>query len=124
MSIISVSYLGLFFGLIGTLLGGIIGIIINIDSDKEISFILQLSAGIMISISCFELIPEAMNLSNINIVLLGIILGITMMEMCNRKIANIGNKNPFLKTGLIIAVRNCISQYSRRTCHWKRIWKF
>ena len=56
--ILKTTILGLFFGTFGTTLGGIIGVIIKKNSNKFLSFILAFASGLMMSIICFDLIPE------------------------------------------------------------------
>lgn len=73
--ILNTTILGLIFGTLGTTLGGIIGVSIKTQSNKFLSFILEFAAGLMVAIVCFELIPEAMELSSIFTVIIGIILG-------------------------------------------------
>ena len=110
--IIETTLIGLFFGTFGTTIGGIIGIYLNKISNKFISFILAFSSGLMLSIICFDLIPEAMNISNILNVLIGIIVGIITMIICDLLIQkkfnsnNIINKksNSLLKLGIIISI--------------------
>lgn len=67
----------------------------------------------MTAIVCFELIPEAMELTTIYYVLTGIILGIISMIICdilvnnkfNRKYKNnVKKTNNLLKTGIIISI--------------------
>ena len=64
-AILHTTLLGLFFGTFGTTIGGILGAFLNKPSSKMLSFILQFAAGLMISIICFDLIPEALEISNI-----------------------------------------------------------
>lgn len=63
-AIINTTLLGLFFGTFGTTIGGILGAFLNKPSSKMLSFILQFAAGLMISIICFDLIPEALEISD------------------------------------------------------------
>lgn len=81
--LLKVTVLGLFFGTFGTTIGGILGIVIKKPSNKMLSFILSLAAGLMTAILSFDLIPEALNIASIKNVLLGIILGIVCMIICN-----------------------------------------
>lgn len=108
-NIIITSLLGLFFGTFGTTLGGIIGVNFKNPSNKVLSFILSLASGLMIAVVCFELVPESANISKISTVILGIILGITMMIFCdvfvekkfnNKKIKG----NSLLKTGIVVSI--------------------
>ena len=110
--IINTTFLGLFFGTIGTTIGGIIGCIIKNNSNKFLSFILSFAGGLMMSIICFDLIPEALHISNISESIIGILLGIVVMTVCdvivdnkfNNKIINNKKQNNLLKTGIIISI--------------------
>ena len=122
--ILQTTLLGLFFGTFGTTIGGIIGVIIKKQSNKFLSFILSFASGLMMSIICFDLIPEAMNISSISGVILGIILGIIMMIACdiivekkfrqnlngNHGIKN-NKKNNLLKTGIVISIGLAIHNF-------------
>lgn len=105
-----ISLYGLIFGMVGTTLGGIIGTFLNIKSNKLLGFILEFAAGLMTAVICFDLIPEALQISNITICILGIFIGIFTMILCNNfvdKYCNDSNKiksNSLLKTGIIIAI--------------------
>lgn len=113
--------LGLFFGTFGTTLGGMIGVFIKKETNKFLSFILSFASGLMMSIICFDLIPEAMNISNITTVIIGIIFGIIMMIFCdliverkfndNSKFENKNNNNNLLKTGIIVSIGLAIHNF-------------
>ena len=108
-NLLKTTLIGLFFGTFGTTIGGIIGVTVKNTSKKFLSFILAFASGLMISIVCFDLIPEAFNLTGILNVFIGIVLGIIVMIICDvlvdRKF-NIKhkNKNSLLKTGIIVSI--------------------
>lgn len=105
-----ISIYGLFFGMIGTTFGGILGSIIKLKTNKSLSFILEFAAGLMTAVICFDLIPETLNVSNVTICILGVFVGIFAMILCNNFIDKIYKKqnrlksNTILKTGIIIAI--------------------
>ena len=108
---LQISLLGLFFGTIGTTLGGIIGIFTKRNSNKFLSFVLAFASGLMLAVVCFDLIPEALELTSIFTVLLGIILGIITMIGCDilvNKKFNIDKTNTknmsLVKTGIIVSI--------------------
>ncbi len=111
-NIINTTILGLFFGTFGTTLGGIIGVKFKNTSKKFLSFVLSLASGLMISIVCFDLVPEAMEIGKFSNMILGVIFGIATMIICdvavqkkfstNPKHKN--NTNSLLKTGIIVSV--------------------
>lgn len=105
--------IGLFFGTFGTTIGGIIGVCFKKTSNRFLSFILSFAAGLMLSIVCFDLIPEALNMSGIFNVVIGIIFGIIIMIICDTLVkkkfdnnssmlSNTGNS--LLKTGIIVSI--------------------
>ncbi len=65
----------------------------------------------MLAIICFDLIPEALEITNIATVILGILLGVIIMIGCdvvvqrkfNRKAKN-QQKSQLLKTGMVVSI--------------------
>lgn len=118
MEIMKTTILGLFFGTFGTTLGGIIGIVIKKQSNKFLSFILAFASGLMMSVICFDLLPEAMGISNVINVVIGTIIGIIIMILCdilvekkfstNRKLKD---NNSLLKTGIIVSIGLAIHNF-------------
>lgn len=109
--LIKTTIIGLFFGTFGTTIGGLIGITFKNTSNKFLGFILSLASGLMISIVCFDLIPEALEISAISVIILGILFGVCSMILCdilvqkkfNTSIKN-RNNNTLLKTGIIVSI--------------------
>lgn len=70
----------------------------------------------MTAIICFELIPEALEIASLPVVLLGIIVGIIMMIICDllvdKKFSK-GDKsaNNLLKTGIIVSIGLAIHNF-------------
>lgn len=110
--LLKTTLIGLFFGTFGTTLGGIIGLTFKKTSNKFLSFILSLASGLMISIVCFDLVPEALEISNISFVILGILFGVICMIACDMLVQNKFNtsvkyaktSNSLLKTGIIVSI--------------------
>ena len=110
--------IGLFFGTFGTTIGGIIGVISKRKSKKFLSFVLSLASGLMMSIISFDLVPEALKISNITNVLIGTILGIIMMIICDKVVEKYFtikdkkfNENSLLKTGIIVSIGLAINNF-------------
>lgn len=106
---LKISLLGLFFGTIGTTLGGLIGIFTKRNSNKFLSAVLSFASGLMLAVVCFDLIPEALQMTSIYTVLLGVILGIATMIGCdilvNKKFKLEGSTNlGLVKTGIIVSI--------------------
>lgn len=122
-NLIKITLIGLFFGTFGTTLGGILGVSFKNTSNKFLSFILSLAAGLMVSVVCFELIPEAMEISDTITVLFGILIGIVCMIFCDvvvqKKFNNSSrinrikadDKKELLKTGIIVSIGLAIHNF-------------
>lgn len=116
--ILKTTLLGLFFGTFGTTLGGIFGVVIKRNSNKFLSFILSFASGLMMSVICFDLIPEALGISNIYGIVFGILIGIVSMIFCDilvqkkfsaNKVNN--QKENLLKTGIIVSIGLAIHNF-------------
>ncbi len=119
MEILKTTILGLFFGTFGTTLGGIIGVVIKKHSNKFLSFILAFASGLMMTVICFDLLPEALGISNIVNVIIGTIIGIVSMIFCDilvEKKFSVNSKtkgmeNNLLKTGIIVSIGLAIHNF-------------
>lgn len=117
--IIKTSIIGLFFGTFGTTIGGIIGVVTKKHSKKFLSFVLAFASGLMMAIICFDLIPEALEISNIVNAIIGIFLGIVMMIFCDKLVekkfniqeSNVSKNNSLLKTGIIVSIGLAIHNF-------------
>ena len=116
-TILNTTILGLIFGTLGTTLGGVLGATIKTKSNKFLSFILEFAAGLMVAIVCFELIPEAMEVSNMLTVIIGIIIGVIIMIFCDNLVnykyskKNIFKMNSLMKTGIIVGIGLAIHNF-------------
>ena len=114
--ILKTTLIGLFFGTFGTTLGGVIGVTIKKNSNKFLSFILSFASGLMMSIICFDLIPEALEIASIINVIFGIITGMIAMILCDSIVKdkfnskNVGN-NTLLQTGIIVSIGLAIHNF-------------
>lgn len=106
----SISFIGLLSGIIGTGLGGVIALLIKTSSNRLQGVILEFSAGLMLSVVCFDLMPEAFRLGGVGMGCLGVVLGtliiiilddiIRKMDIVKKAVADRG----ILRTGILMAV--------------------
>ncbi len=107
MNILKNTLLGLFFGTFGTTLGGIIGLKFDKTSNKTLSSILSFASGLMMSIVCFDLIPEALEIADFATVVTGVGIGIIVMIVCDIIVQNklsYRSNNSLLKTGIACGI--------------------
>ena len=114
-NISEITMYGVFFGMVGTTLGGVLGTIFKVKSNKFLSFILEFAAGLMTAVICFDLIPEALEIVSITLCIFGVLLGVISMIFCdtlvNKVYSKKENENSLLKTGIIICIGLAIHNF-------------
>jgi len=72
-------------GVCGTGLGGLVAVaVLKRPSEKITCWLLMFAAGVMTSIVCFGLVPEAIVLSGVLISIVGLIVGVVVIMLLNR----------------------------------------
>jgi ZIP family zinc transporter len=91
----------------GLLIGIIVSLIIKGKGRRLNILAFAFMGGLMIGIVCFDLIPEAIDLSNVYITLAGLILGLILSLLLDGKLGLIKattQDNRFLKSGIFLAI--------------------
>lgn len=108
--LLKVSAIGLVSGIVGTSIGGLMAFFVTNISNRVLSFILEFSAGLMTAVVCFELIPEAFELSGTILAFLGIFAGIfiiiaieNFLRSINFKKRRMCNEGLF-RAGILMAI--------------------
>ena len=71
-------------GVLGTGLGGLIGALLQKDSNRTVSLLLSFAGGVMLSVVCFDLVVEAIDTNaGIFTVILAIALGVAITYALN-----------------------------------------
>ena len=80
-------------GIGGTGLGGLIGALLQKDSNRTVSLLLSFAAGIMLGVVCFDLIPEAVETgAGVVMVIAAVAIGVAIIYLLNYLIDR--NTNP------------------------------
>ena len=71
-------------GVVGTGLGGLIGAMLQKNSNRTVSLLLSFAGGVMLSVVCFDLVTEAIE-TNVGVltVILAVALGVTVTYVLN-----------------------------------------
>ena len=102
--------IGLSVGVLGTGLGGLVAFAIKRPSQKYLSFILGITSGLMLSIVCFDLLPEAFQLGHLYLGILGIGTGVLTIILLGTITPSFSRRNPtgvnedFIRTGILLGV--------------------
>ncbi|WP_058486236.1 ZIP family metal transporter [Defluviitalea phaphyphila] len=108
MGIINVFITGYIAGFVGILVGVILSFLTSKKGKRFQGTIMGFTAGLMISIVCFDLLPEAFERGGLYIGIIGMILGIIIMVKLDNKVINYikkiesSKKIKYLKTGLLM----------------------
>lgn len=107
--IITITTIGFLAGMLGTGIGGLTTYLFRNPSNRLFSSILGLSGGLMISIVCFDLLPEAFSMVGLPIGISGIIFGVLIISFVDEIISRMGKhrkreKNGFTRTGILIGI--------------------
>jgi len=71
-------------GVVGTGLGGLIGAILQKDSNRTVSLLLSFAGGVMLSVVCFDLVVEAIETNvGLGVVIGAIALGVAIIYLLN-----------------------------------------
>jgi len=83
--------MSLIAGVAGMGLGGLITALFGSRSEKMIGIFLSFSGGVMISVAFIELIPEAIELSSLLVMVIGLFLGAALVFLFNTFIDNLSH---------------------------------
>lgn len=71
-------------GVVGTGLGGLVGALLQKDSNRVVSLLLSFAGGVMLSVVCFDLITEAIETQvGIMVVLVSVAVGVAVIYLLN-----------------------------------------
>lgn len=106
--VLKIALIGTASGVAGTTLGGFLGVLLRRRGPRILSFVMEFSAGLMLSVVCFDLVPEAFALSGIPMTILGLVIGISFAMLLQEKLkytekARAKNRSGLMGTGLMIA---------------------
>ncbi len=113
-----ISMIGFIAGMLGTGLGGLCTFFINNTGNKCMSFILELAAGLMIAVVCFDLLPEAFKLAELQWIIIGIIIGVAIIIYidnllrtlwCHKHFKTMNNR--LLKSGVLMGIGVAIHNF-------------
>jgi ZIP family zinc transporter len=92
-------------GIVGTGLGGLAAFSLKHRGNVFLSFVLEFSAGMMLSVVCFDLMPHAFEKASFPLCASGIIAGVAFVLLIKKYIEKDGEpsrKNSMLSTGIIM----------------------
>ena len=90
-------------GVLGTGFGGLISLFIGKKGNKFKSCLLEFSSGLMLCVIFLDLLPNALKLASILNIIIGILLGIMLMNITD-SIVKSNKNNSLFHTGIILSV--------------------
>jgi ZIP Zinc transporter. len=105
------SMIGAGAGIIGTGIGGTIAFVLNKPSNRFLGILMSFSAGLMIAVVCFDLLPESFSIGSVYLGICGVVLGAFTILLCEDIIGRYrrarGNgkvKRSYVETGILIGI--------------------
>ncbi|MEW6624124.1 MAG: ZIP family metal transporter [Bacillota bacterium] len=108
--VLQVTLIGFFAGVLGTLLGGVLGLLFKVSRGNKLSFILGFAAGIMMAIVFLELILETMEMDLIAWGTAGLVIGVLVFLLLDfliphhHTVTDDGGDARFLKKGTLLTL--------------------
>lgn len=117
-----ITTIGFVCGMVGTGLGGFLTILLRHPTKRFMAVLLGFTSGIMLSVVCFDLLPEAFKLGNVWLSFFGMGIGVGLMllidefipsEMSLTKNARYKNEAAygFIKSGILLGIGIAIHNF-------------
>ncbi len=111
-SLLTSSIIGTLAGIIGTGLGGALTFFLKNPSKRFLSTLLSFSAGLMMAVVCFDLLPNSFVIGSLTYGLIGTVFGIIVIMLCQTIITRLSSRDlrkrggffNYVKTGILMAV--------------------
>lgn len=112
----AVTCIGFLCGMIGTGLGGILTLFLGNPTKRFMAGLLGFTSGIMISVVCFDLLPEAFDMGGVFVSLAGIVLGVsvilTIEQFIPERISQNYSENfDFVRSGILLGIGIAIHNF-------------
>ncbi|MCR1900216.1 ZIP family metal transporter [Irregularibacter muris] len=107
--LLMITIIGFLAGMVGTGIGGLSAYLFIHPSKRAFSVILGLAGGLMISIVCFDLLPQAFEMVGVPLGVFGIICGVAIITIIDEimDLLEKGKKKQrdgFIKAGVLIGI--------------------
>lgn len=89
-------------GAVGTGLGGVIACFIKPSDDRLLSGLMGLSAGIMLAVVLFNMVPESLEMSGLSITLIGMAIGAGFIALTEKLFSRLKHENRMRQLGLLL----------------------
>ena len=106
----AVTLIGFITGMVGTGMGGMVAFFLHRPGKKVMAVILGFTGGIMLSVVCFDLIPQSFEAGGMLIGFLGVItgaVGVLLMDMLISKTPEkpaVDKDMDFIKSGILLGL--------------------
>lgn len=112
MSALNVILLGSLIGVMGTGLGGAITYLFKKPSDRFLSTVMGIAAGLMLSVVTFDLLPHAFELGGLTTGIMGIVAGVALVTVFDEAIPETGVAgNRYIREGIILGLAIAIHNF-------------
>ncbi|ERM91350.1 zinc permease [Caldanaerobacter subterraneus subsp. yonseiensis KB-1] len=104
MSNFEILMIGAFAGVAGTGLGGVFAYFFKNPSPKFFSGIMGITAGLMLSVVMFDLLPHSFEISGMPVGVIGVIIGAFLISLFDSHIEKTKFNKGFIRKGLLLEI--------------------
>lgn len=120
--LIAITMIGFLCGMIGTGLGGFLTILIKRPTNRFMAVLLGFTSGIMLSVVCFDLLPEAFKLGSVWLSFIGMATGVGLillidevlpheMSLTKNARSRSDTEYGFIKSGILLGIGIAIHNF-------------
>jgi zinc transporter, ZIP family len=120
--LMAVTLIGFLCGMVGTGLGGFLTILLKNPTKRFMAVLLGFTSGIMLSVVCFDLLPEAFKMGSVWLSFVGMCIGVGLILLIDEFIPselsltkNARKKNDaeygFIKSGILLGIGIAIHNF-------------
>jgi ZIP family zinc transporter len=102
--------------MVGTGLGGVLTLLLRNPTKRFMAVLLGFTSGIMLSVVCFDLLPEAFDMGGVFLSLVGVVLGVGMIlgveQLIPEKISEkYSDSFDFVRSGILLGIGIAIHNF-------------
>lgn len=103
MYLLTITLMGFAVGMVGTGMGGLFAYVMDKPSNRIMSVVMGFTAGLMLAVVTFDLLPHSFEIAGLQEGIIGIILGVMVIFLIDNFLPDLDSGSSSLKDGYVKA---------------------